>query len=33
MPAGIVVGIVLVVIGLVGGIYGQRLRRKGRGPF
>ncbi|MET4781830.1 hypothetical protein [Glaciihabitans sp. UYNi722] len=31
-PVGYIIGIVLVLIGVAGGIYGQVLRRRGRRP-
>jgi len=33
MVIGFVVGGAMMLIGLVGGIYGQKLRRRGRKPF
>lgn len=33
MIAGLIIGGVMMVIGLVGGVYGQKLRRRGRKPF
>jgi hypothetical protein len=32
IPIGYVIGGILVIVGLVGGIYGQILRRRGRRP-
>jgi hypothetical protein len=33
MVIGFVIGGAMMLIGLVGGIYGQKLRRRGRKPF
>jgi hypothetical protein len=32
IPIGYIIGGILVIVGLVGGIYGQMLRRRGRRP-